>query len=70
MDKEEYLEESDKIQEHLDKDFNSYEKLQYTFVWLRTRMPELHDDIVKKFQQIESGVYAHRQEQDAKNDQF
>ena len=50
MDKKEYLEESNKIEPHLDQDSNSYEKLQYTFVWLKSRMPELHNDIVKNFQ--------------------
>ena len=69
MDKKEYIEESDKIESHLDQDSNSYEKLQYTFVWLKSRMPELHNDIVKNFQQIEASVYAHRQEQDAKDEQ-
>lgn len=69
MDKKEYLEESKKIESHLTQDSNSYEKLQYTFVWLKSRMPELHDDIVKNFQQIESSVYAQRQEQDAKEQQ-
>ena len=69
MDKKEYLEQSKKIESHLNQDFNSYEKLQYTFVWLKSRMPDLHDDIVKNFQQIEASVYAYRQEQDAKEQQ-
>ena len=67
MDKEEYLELSDEIQPHLERDINSYEMLQFTHVWLKSRKPELHQELVRTFQTMEASVYAHRQEQDAKD---
>lgn len=67
MDKDEYIVESEKIDERLARDVNSYDMLVYNFVWLKSRKPELHAELMRKFQSIESSVYAHRQEQDAKD---
>lgn len=67
MDKDEYLELSNEIQPHLDRDINSHELLQFTHVWLKSRKPELHQELVRNFQQMESAIYAHRQQQDAKD---
>ena len=67
MDKDEYLELSNEIQPHLDRDINSHELLQFTHVWLKSRKPELHQELVRNFQQMEASIYAYRQEQDAKD---
>tara|TARA_B100000900_G_scaffold376328_1_gene358995 strand:- start:727 stop:936 length:210 start_codon:yes stop_codon:yes gene_type:complete len=67
LDKNEYLELSEQIQPHLDRDINSSELLQFTHVWLKSRKPELHKELVRNFQQMEAAIYAHRQEQDAKD---
>lgn len=67
MDKDEYLELSDEIKPHLDRDINSHELLQFTHVWLKSRQPELHQELVRNFQKMEAAIYAHRQEQDAKD---
>jgi len=67
LDKEEYLELSDEIQPHLERDMNSYEMLQFTHVWLKSRKPELHQELVRTFQTMEASVYAHRQQQDAED---
>jgi len=67
MNKDEFLVESDKIDERLARDANSYDMLVYNFLWIKSRQPELHEELMRKFQSIESSVYAHRQEQDAKD---
>ena len=67
MDKDEFLTESGKLDERLARDVNSYDMLMYNFWWIKTRQPELHEELMRKFQSIESSVYAHRQEQDAKD---
>lgn len=67
MNKDEYLELSSEIKPHLDRDINSHELLQFTHVWLKSRKPELHQELVRNFQQMEAAIYAHRQEQDAKD---
>ena len=67
MDKDEFLTESGKLDERLARDVNSYDMLMYIFLWIKTRQPELHEELMRKFQIIESSVYAHRQEQDAKD---
>ena len=67
MNKDEFIVESEKIDERLTRDVNSYDMLVYNFVWLKSRKPELHEELMRQFQSIESSVYAHRQEQDAKD---
>lgn len=67
MNKDEFIVESEKIDERLARDVNSYDMLVYNFVWLKSRKPELHEELMRQFQSIESSVYAHRQEQDAKD---
>ena len=68
MDKDEFLTESGKLDERLARDVNSYDMLmRANFLWIKTRQPELHEELMRKFQIIESSVYAHRQEQDAKD---
>ena len=67
MDKDEFLTESGKLDERLARDVNSYDMLMYNFLWIKTRQPDLHEALMRKFQIIESSVYAHRQEQDAKD---
>lgn len=67
MNKDEFIVESEKIDDRLARDVNSYDMLVYNFVWLKSRKPELHEELMRQFQSIESSVYAHRQEQDAKD---
>ena len=67
MDRDEFLDQSEQIEERLSRDVNSYDMLVYNFGWLKSRKPELHAELMRKFQSIESSVYAHRQEQDAKD---
>ena len=37
MKEEEFFELSDQVQESLDRDVNSYDRLVFNFVWLKTR---------------------------------
>ncbi len=67
MKEEEFLELSDQVQESLDRDVNSYDRLVFNFVWLKTRQPDLYDELMRNFDQMEATVYAHRQRQDAKD---
>ena len=67
MNKDEYIVESEKIDERLARDVNSYDMLMYNFLYIKSRKPELHEELMRQFQSIESSVYAHRQEQDAKD---
>ena len=67
MNKDEYIVESEKIDERLARDVNSYDMLVYNFLYIKSRKPELHEELMRQFQSIESSVYAHRQEQDAKD---
>ena len=64
---EEFFELSDQVQESLDRDVNSYDRLVFNFVWLKTRKPDLYDELMRNFDQMEPNVYAHRQKQDAKD---
>ena len=67
MNKDEYIVESEKIDERLARDVNSYDMLVYNFLYIKSRKPELHEELMRQFQSIESSVYAHRQEQDAED---
>lgn len=67
MKEEEFFELSDQVQESLDRDVNSYDRLVFNFVWLKTRQPDLYDELMRNFDQMEATVYAHRQRQDAKD---
>jgi hypothetical protein len=67
MKEEEFFELSDQVQESLDRDVNSYDRLVFNFVWLKTRQPDLYDELMRNFDQMEATVYAHRQKQDAKD---
>ena len=67
MDRDEFLNQSEQVEERLSRDANSYDMLVCNFVWLKSRKPELHAELMRKFQSIDSSVYAHRQELDAKD---
>ena len=67
MTEEEFFELSNQVQESLDRDVNSYDRLVFNFVWLKTRQPDLYDELMRNFDQMEATVYAHRQQQDAKD---
>lgn len=67
MTEDEFFELSNQVQESLDRDVNSYDRLVFNFVWLKTRKPDLYDELMRNFDQMEPTVYAHRQKQDAED---
>ena len=61
MDTKEYLELSKKADDELNRSMNQFELYQFTYVWLKSRMPEAYKELVSRFEHLEGEIYAARE---------
>tara|TARA_B100000214_G_C23714032_1_gene511142 strand:+ start:194 stop:451 length:258 start_codon:yes stop_codon:yes gene_type:complete len=58
MDTHEFLALSKELDEELRQDYHQHELYSYVTVWLKSRMPDLYQELEANFRRIEPNVYA------------